>query len=52
MGIVQVVNCKAVFDVKSRKDPCLSHHGRGSKSTLVLITLRVLPGRKRSEILS
>ena len=49
MGFVQVVNCKAVFDVKSRKDPCLSHHGGGSKSTLVLITLRVLPGRKKAK---
>ena len=31
-------------DVKLRIDPCLSHHGYGSKLLLVLITLHVLPG--------
>ena len=41
----EILHCKAVCDVKSRIDPCLSHHGRGSKLLLVLITLRVLPGR-------
>ena len=31
--------CKAVCDVKSRIDPWLSHHGRGSKLLLVLPSL-------------
>ena len=41
----EILHCKAVCDVTSRIDPWLSHHGRGSKLLLVLITLRVLPGR-------
>ena len=31
----------AICDVKSKIDPCLSHHGRGSKLLLVLITLQI-----------
>ena len=27
----EILHCKAVCDVKLRIDPCLSHHGRGSK---------------------
>ena len=33
----EILHCKkALCDVKSRIDPCLSHHGRGSKLLLVL----------------
>ena len=42
----EILHCKAVCDVKSRVDPCLSHHSLEFKLLLqVLITLRVLPGR-------
>ena len=34
----EILHCKAVRDVKSRIDPCLSLRGRRSKSLLVLIT--------------
>ena len=41
----EILHWKAVCDEKSRIDPRLSHHGRGSKLLFVLITLCVLPGR-------
>ena len=39
---------KAVYVVKSRINPLLSHHGRGSKLLLLLISLRVLSGRQKA----
>ena len=41
--------CKVVCDVKSRIDPCLSHHGRGSKLLLVLPSLRGLHGTEKAK---
>lgn len=43
--VKEILHCKALCDVKSRINPCFSHHGRGSKLLLVLITFRVFPGR-------
>ena len=44
-------NCKAVCDihVKSRIDPCISHHGRGSKLLLVLPRLCGLHGTEKAK---
>ena len=47
----EILHYKPVCDLKSRIDPYLSHHGRESKLLLVLITLRVLPGRLKAKFL-
>ena len=41
--------CNAVCGVKSRIDPCILHHGRGSKSLLLLPSLRGLHGTGKAK---
>ena len=38
-----------MYEIKSRIDPCLPHHGRGPKLLLVLASLRGLHGTEKAK---